>query len=138
MCNVPSPWNANALDALDVEQSRQVLEAASRVVDAVIAAGPEGITKSSLQNMLNLSTGLLEDIFSTFHKDSSAVFWSGYDTARLVAVEFWPSWTIRTRPFELKRKRRAKGAQPHAVGLTSTVRCCIQSGFVQSTASRVT
>ncbi|OXM80647.1 hypothetical protein C364_01664 [Cryptococcus neoformans Bt63] len=104
-CNVPSPWNTTALD---VEQSRQVLEAASRVIDAVIAAGPEGITKSSLQNMLNLSINLLEGVFNTFQEDSPAVFWSGYDTARLVAAEFWPSWTIRTRPFELKEKKESE------------------------------
>ncbi|OWZ55564.1 hypothetical protein C368_02504 [Cryptococcus neoformans 125.91] len=104
-CNVPSPWNTTALD---VEQSRQVLEAASRVIDAVIAAGPEGITKSSLQSMLNLSINLLEGVFNTFQEDSPAVFWSGYDTARLVAAEFWPSWTIRTRPFELKEKKESE------------------------------
>ncbi|OXC70975.1 hypothetical protein AYX13_00392 [Cryptococcus neoformans] len=104
-CNVPSPWNTTALD---VEQSRQVLEAASRVIDAVIAAGPEGITKSSLQNMLNLSINLLEGVFNTFQEDPPAVFWSGYDTARLVAAEFWPSWTIRTRPFELKEKKESE------------------------------
>ncbi|OWZ54750.1 hypothetical protein C356_01678 [Cryptococcus neoformans c45] len=104
-CNVPSPWNTTALDA---EQSRQVLEAASRVIDAVIAAGPEGITKSSLQSMLNLSINLLEGVFNTFQVDSPAVFWSGYDTARLVAAEFWPSWTIRTRPFELKEKKESE------------------------------
>ncbi|KIR74664.1 hypothetical protein I310_00938 [Cryptococcus deuterogattii CA1014] len=105
ICKVPSPWSINSLD---VEQSRQVLEAASRVVDAIIASGPEGITKSSLQSMLDLPSGLLEGVFSTFRKDPPAVFWSGYDTARLVAMEFWPSWTIRTRPFELKENKESE------------------------------
>lgn len=78
------------------------------MIDAVIAAGPEGITKSSLQSMLKLSINLLEGVFNTFQEDSPAVFWSGYDTARLVAAEFWPSWTIRTRPFELKEKKESE------------------------------
>lgn len=78
------------------------------MVDAVIASGPEGITKSSLQSMLDLPIGLLEGVFRTFRKDPPAVFWSGYDTARLVAMEFWPSWTIRTRPFELKENKESE------------------------------
>ncbi|WVQ97216.1 hypothetical protein IAU59_004326 [Kwoniella sp. CBS 9459] len=93
-CKPLKPWSIVASPTSEVQRTTR------RVIEAVTASGPEGITKPELLDAIGCSPDLLAlaaaDLASSHQPQK--VFWAGYDTARLVLKDHWKEWTIMTIP----------------------------------------
>ncbi|WVF70857.1 hypothetical protein IAT40_005651 [Kwoniella sp. CBS 6097] len=98
-CKPLKSWDIASTGKAEVQRT------ARRVIEAVTASGPEGITKPELLDAIGCSLDLLSSALAELASPTSAsilqpqkVFWAGYDTARLVLRDHWKEWTIITIP----------------------------------------
>ncbi|WRT65885.1 uncharacterized protein IL334_002836 [Kwoniella shivajii] len=91
-CKPLTPWNAHTKTDAEIKRTLK------RVLEAVTAIGSDGITKPELVQALGCSSIHLSQVLSALTAENQQVFWTGYDTARLVLREHWRSWTIIVRP----------------------------------------
>ncbi|OCF33220.1 hypothetical protein I316_04961 [Kwoniella heveanensis BCC8398] len=92
-CKPLRSWNS----ALD--QTQEIQRTTRRVIEAVMASGPEGITKPELLDAIGCSYSLLSSSLADLARaQPQKVFWAGYDTARLILKDHWTAWTIMTIP----------------------------------------
>ncbi|GMK60020.1 hypothetical protein CspeluHIS016_0902370 [Cutaneotrichosporon spelunceum] len=74
-------------------------EHVQRILDAIVAAGVDGITAGGLKLETGLSVTDIDGAFAALAAEvNPRIFWAGYDNAHAVACEFWGGWTTRIRP----------------------------------------
>ncbi|WVR05664.1 hypothetical protein IAU60_002686 [Kwoniella sp. DSM 27419] len=92
-CKPMSDWPFAVLDC-----EEDVQRIGRLVVSLVEESGPEGITKAQLAAEIGCSESALGlALAAVARQDTQGVFWAGYDTARLVPVSQWETWTVPTR-----------------------------------------
>ncbi|WWC87968.1 uncharacterized protein L201_002870 [Kwoniella dendrophila CBS 6074] len=70
-----------------------------KVIEAVTASAVEGITKPELIDAIGCEQETLKSALAALaEEEKHRVFWTGYDTARLVLTDYWESWSIKLRP----------------------------------------
>jgi transcription factor C subunit 3 len=84
-----APWSVKPGPAAHVQ----------RVMDAIVAAGADGITAGGLKVETGLSVSEIDGAFAALALEPTPrIFWAGYDNAHVVAREFWGGWTTRIKP----------------------------------------
>lgn len=68
-------------------------------MEAVKQTAEDGITKPELLDVIRCSPVQLDQSLAFLSsQDDHTVFWTGYDTARLVSKEYWESWCVKVTP----------------------------------------
>nr|ODO02333.1 hypothetical protein L204_01066 [Cryptococcus depauperatus CBS 7855] len=99
-CSQPTVWDPFPSNT---DMSIRGQEILSNIFDAIVTMSPEGITKESLCSTCKISSDTLHAALAAFALEPvPRVFWAGYDTARIVSREYWPAWSIMTRPMDSK------------------------------------
>lgn len=86
---VPHNLGFTALQPWSTETSSEPALVAA-VLSAVERAGAAGIQRQELQRQLKIDSASLDSAFSAI----SAVFWAGYDDARIVSTSHLADWTV--------------------------------------------
>lgn len=83
-------------------------EDVQRVMDAITAAGTDGITAGGLKIETGLSVSDIDGAFAALALEPTPrIFWAGYGNAHVVAREHWGGWTTR-----IKRRDKFFGPDP--------------------------
>nr|XP_019050604.1 hypothetical protein I302_01041 [Kwoniella bestiolae CBS 10118]OCF29534.1 hypothetical protein I302_01041 [Kwoniella bestiolae CBS 10118] len=103
--NVPYPKTKTCKPlkswSVDVESTSEIQRTVKKVLEAVTRTGQEGMTKPELLDVLGCSPQLLDHALASLASErEQQVFWTGYDTARLVSVDQRDKWCVKTTPPE--------------------------------------
>ncbi|OCF56611.1 hypothetical protein L486_05463 [Kwoniella mangroviensis CBS 10435] len=84
------PWN------YEVDDNPGTQHTVQKVIEAVKQTAEDGITKPELLDVIRCSPVQLDRSLAVLSsQDDHTLFWTGYDTARLVLREHWESWCVK-------------------------------------------